>query len=234
MEFKSKKETFSWPPLESDPEIFNNYMYQVGLPTDYFFSELFSLDKEVLSTIETPVLAIIVSYQKAKKEEEGENKEKKLLKPDDVPFYMLQCGELDNACGVIAAIHSIGNNLNTIKLEKNTILEKFYTQGLNKDPKSRSELLEQMNEFKEKHKEFSNEGQSNLCEKQDDVKNHFVSFVFHNNNIIELDGCIGSPVLVKEAIKKEDFLFDSAKEIQKRLENKSITENLNMMFLTKG
>jgi hypothetical protein len=29
------KETFNWPPLESNPEIFTKYMHEVGMSKDW-------------------------------------------------------------------------------------------------------------------------------------------------------------------------------------------------------
>ena len=33
-----------WPPLESDPEIFNKYFHSIGVPENVFFKELLGLD----------------------------------------------------------------------------------------------------------------------------------------------------------------------------------------------
>ena len=108
--------TFSWPPLESDPEIFNKYCSSIGLPSNLHFEELFSLEEEFLSIVSSKPLAIIINFEK------GVNprviNEDRLLKPETVPFYMLQEGELDNACGIIAALHSIGSNLSNISLKE--------------------------------------------------------------------------------------------------------------------
>jgi len=41
----------------------------------------------------------------------------------NVNFYMKQTSKLDNACGLIACIHSIFNNLDLIKLEPNSTLQ---------------------------------------------------------------------------------------------------------------
>ena len=38
-----EKIKLAWPPLESDPEIFNNYFHSIGLSNKVFFKELLSL-----------------------------------------------------------------------------------------------------------------------------------------------------------------------------------------------
>ena len=41
-------------------------------------------------------------------------------------FYMKQTEKLDNACGIIACLHSVLNNLDNVQLEVGSILDKFY------------------------------------------------------------------------------------------------------------
>mmetsp|Transcript_7205 Transcript_7205/g.7444 ORF Transcript_7205/g.7444 Transcript_7205/m.7444 type:complete len:233 (-) Transcript_7205:63-761(-) len=226
-----KKTVFHWPPLESDPEIFNNYMYKIGLSKECSFGELWGLDEEMLSLAPQPLYAVIINYVR------GENKfvydESKKLKSSEVPFFMLQCGELDNACGLIAAIHSIGSNLNKLKLEKNSILEKFYEACKDKDPKERATYLENMNDFKEQHTGFAVQGQSKLCEKQEEVPGHFIAFCLLGNKLVELNGIMGAPYLIEENVKENEFLIKTAEEVKKRLSNKNITDQLSMLFLSK-
>lgn len=230
-ESSHEKTVFKWPPLESDPEIFTNYTVNVGLPKSYIFAEVIGLDDELLMTIPPPVLSVIVNLQR------GETKtvidENKRVKYDEVPFYMHQSGELDNACGLIAALHSIGNNLNVVGLDGNSILGKFFDQAKDKEPRDKATLLENMNDFKQAHMEYSSQGQSKLCEKQEEVTNHFVAFVYNKERVLELDGTVGSPILIKDKVKEEEFIFVVAEEIRSRLEKKEITENLSMMYLTK-
>ena len=33
----------SWPPLESDPKIFNDYFHSIGMKPDVYFKEVISL-----------------------------------------------------------------------------------------------------------------------------------------------------------------------------------------------
>ena len=39
-------DNFEWPALESNPEVLTNYMHKIGLPNDFLFEEVFSLDDE--------------------------------------------------------------------------------------------------------------------------------------------------------------------------------------------
>ena len=67
---------FHWPPLESNPEIFETYMGSMGLPTESWgFSELFGLDEDLLGFVPQPVLAVIVNFEPVKPEAERERGE---------------------------------------------------------------------------------------------------------------------------------------------------------------
>jgi ubiquitin carboxyl-terminal hydrolase L3 len=50
---------FEWAPLESNPEIFTEYMHNVGLPQNWIIAECFGLDDDCLSFVPKPALAVI-------------------------------------------------------------------------------------------------------------------------------------------------------------------------------
>jgi len=50
---------FSWPPLESNPEVFTNYLHSIGLPQTFSIGEVFGFDEELLAFIPQPVLGIM-------------------------------------------------------------------------------------------------------------------------------------------------------------------------------
>ena len=62
--------TFNWPPLESNPEIFANYMHGAGLPDKWTFGEIYGFEEDLLAFIPTPVLAVIINAQFLKKDED--------------------------------------------------------------------------------------------------------------------------------------------------------------------
>ena len=46
-----KSSNFDWPPLESSPEIFTEYLHKVGLPQEWVISELFGFDEELMAFV---------------------------------------------------------------------------------------------------------------------------------------------------------------------------------------
>ncbi len=64
---------------------------------------------------------------------------------------MKQTGTLDNACGIIACIHSIFNNQDKVSFEPDSILGKYFQDVQNKSPEERATALELNEGFKNKH-----------------------------------------------------------------------------------
>ena len=48
---KDPSQIFQWPPLESNPQIFTEYMQKLGMPAHWGFSEVMGFDEELLSFI---------------------------------------------------------------------------------------------------------------------------------------------------------------------------------------
>jgi len=155
---------------------------------------------------------------------------------------MKQTRELDNACGLLAALHIFGNYKETIKLPKDSVLNKFFDSTTDFDQFQRAKFLENFTDLKEKHQVFANYGQSfpveyntntnnyNIKEKQ--PIHHFISFVNLDNNLIEMDGTLDGPLLLKTNIPTGNFLIEVLKEISKRINKGIIREDLSIMILT--
>ena len=60
---------FRWPPLESNPEVFTDYIHKLGVPDDTVVGEVFGLDDDSLSWVPKPVYAVIVTFESLKKSE---------------------------------------------------------------------------------------------------------------------------------------------------------------------
>jgi len=200
---------FDWPPLESNPEIFTEYMHKVGLSPSLAVGEVFGFDEELLAFLPQPVHAVIVNFERLNKAED------KALGNPEVPvdFYMKQSGTLDNACGVIACLHSVFNT--PAEIADGSVLAKFKAATAGKTPEERCAALETDTSFKEQHASFASQGQSEaVTSDQSKVKHHFVAFVVKGGKLIELDGTKRGPNVIGDS---DDVLRGSIKEIQRRL-----------------
>jgi ubiquitin carboxyl-terminal hydrolase L3 len=229
---------YKWPALESDPSIFNKYFHDLGLPDNIVFDELYSLDyQDVQSELkDLPILAIIATVQRPK----GRYcQEDNLIPYHDIPFYMKQSRDLDNACGLIAGLHAIGNN-KEITL-KEGILKRFFKLTDTMNDEERATFLENYKELKTKHLIYSQIGQSQL----DTINNtnhtgtvsrpvihHFLTFTRIGNDLLELDGTLKGPVIIKKDIHENELLDSTILEIRKRIDMGVIGEDISVIFMT--
>jgi len=255
LEIKKDKESvgvlFDWPPLESNPQVFTEYLHVIGLSPNYEIGEVFGFDEELLAFIPQPIYGIIVALErlpkKKKTKEEKINNDNSVITESNssssntknVKFFMRQSGTLDNACGIIACLHAILNNDNNNAdgdvdnncrlIRPDSVLHKFQSRTESQTPAQRCVALEQDIEFQTYHKKFASKGQSQtILSKQDDVKHHFVAFVVHDGLLLELDGTKNTPNVIGEC---QDVLRGTIAEVQRRLLAKEVTESLSMMTL---
>lgn len=129
--------------MESNPEVFTQFIQKLGVPSKWQVSECYGLDEELLEWIPQPVLAVIVAVEKLKYSEPYEYGD------PEVPtnFYMKQTPALDYACGVIACIHAVLNNLDHIDLDKDSVLDAFYRDCKNMTPLDKALSLEGNRDF---------------------------------------------------------------------------------------
>ena len=140
---------FKWAPLESNPEVFTEYLRKVGLPEDWMINECFGLDEDCLSFVPKPTVAVIAVFESLVKDGSAYKEMGDPTLP--IPFYMKQTENLDYACGIIACLHSVLNNLNVIKLEEGSILDRYFKSTLTQTPAERAFTLENMDDFKTVH-----------------------------------------------------------------------------------
>ena len=225
----------SWPPLESDPNIFNLYFKSIGMKPDIYFKELLSLiDISSFISTQGPLLGVILNFSREKMTPEEKEKIKNMYpKFEDVPYFMKQTSALDNACGLIAALHVFGNCKNG-KLEHTpeSVLDNFFKNAKTLTPMERAKLLEDDEKFKKAHKHFSNKGQTNM---QKEIKNsyvgHYIAFVNVDGKLIEFDGIRDYPRLIKDGIDDKKFLDATLEEILRRINNKEIREQVSVMVV---
>lgn len=222
---------FSWPPLESNPEIFTSYLHSIGLLPTFSIGEVFGFDEELLAFLPQPVLGVILCYERLIPKSDYREQDKGSIENyDKVPYYMHQSKVLDNACGIIACIHAIFN-CPAVELDKASVLGKFQQNTLSATPKERCEALENDTDFQTIHKIYASKGQSaEITSDQDKVKCHFIAYTLNGEGkLVELDGTKLGPVVVGEC--NGDLLRGSIKEVVGKLERGEISERLSMMTL---
>ncbi|KAH9086451.1 hypothetical protein LEN26_020098 [Aphanomyces euteiches] len=220
----ASEDEFRWPPLESNPEVFTNYLHQLGLPTDWVVGEVFGLDEDSLGFVPQPVLAVILTYQ----ESADSNAPTKAAPRGEVDFYMKQTPVLDYACGLVACLHSVLNNLDSIHLVRESILDRYYQAVKTHSPLERATTLESMEDFHQVHNSYAAQGQSSVTSQAGEVTHHFIAFVRNTHGqLIEVDG--QGPFIVHPACC--DILKDTAAFLRARLEAGVYSQSLAVLTL---
>ncbi|CAF1157704.1 unnamed protein product [Didymodactylos carnosus] len=197
-----------WLPLESDSEIWQSYLECLGVKNDSLqFIELYSLDYDSLkqTSEEYPnIFGCIFLYPdiSTKQQEKDEND----LKFD--VWFLKQINTLGNACGLIALLHCLGNNLNRIDLIPTSLLSNFFSKTSKcKSGIERANVLVNDENIRSCHVKYAQRGSTEA--QNDHVEFHYVAYTIVNNSLVELDGCKEKPYIICQNLKdKNKFLIE--------------------------
>lgn len=198
-----------WLPIESNPEVMNSFLRKLGVSEEWGITDVYGLDEELLAFLPQPVLGLLLlfpineKYKEFCEEMEG-TKEKDVVSEN--VYYMKQT--ISNACGTVALMHSVANNLDVIKLADGP-LKKFLEETADKTPDERAVKLEEDDDICQSHDDAAREGDTEAPAREDSVDYHFVAFVQVDNHLYELDGRKSGPI-IKRSSSKESFLKDAA------------------------
>nr|ACO11305.1 Ubiquitin carboxyl-terminal hydrolase isozyme L3 [Caligus rogercresseyi] len=200
-----------WLPIECNPDTMNKFLYQCGMPKSWGVSDVFGLDEPLLAMLPKPVLGIMLLYPIGKDlvpegVVEEENK--------DGVYFMKQT--ISNACGTVAMIHCIANNLESIKVEGG-FLKDFLDQSMGKSADEKANILEYDKDVCNSHDEVARAGQSAVPNLNDNVDYHFVALIEKNGTLYELDGRKSGPIN-RGPTTKESFVVDAAQICKKYME----------------
>ncbi|XP_021319395.1 ubiquitin carboxyl-terminal hydrolase 3 isoform X2 [Sorghum bicolor] len=127
-----------WPPLESTPEVFNQFMWSLGVPEDDMeFHDVYGLDDDALDMVPQPVLAVVLCFPDPP--QDASYPSEQLLfsgekETQDQVYFIKQIKSLGNACGTIALLHAVGNASSEVNLVENSCLDLFFKSTASMDP----------------------------------------------------------------------------------------------------
>ncbi|WAQ99429.1 UCHL-like protein, partial [Mya arenaria] len=147
-----------WVPLESNPDVLNKYIHNLGVPKDWEFVDVYGLDAELLMMVPRPVIAVMLLYPITEQSESAENKLGEEKQNVGGVYYMKQT--VGNACGTVAVIHALANNQNSINFEDNKHFNKFLEDTLGKEPNEIANILENDSAMGAAHDDTAQEGQT--------------------------------------------------------------------------
>ncbi|KAJ8967379.1 hypothetical protein NQ317_018522 [Molorchus minor] len=225
-------------PLESNPDVLNKFIHLLGVPEKWSIVDVYSLENDALVWIPRPVLALILLFPCSEKYYKHAEEENKLIKdkgqvisPD--LFYMKQY--ISNACGTIALIHSVANNVDNIELNDGAI-KTLLQESKGKTPEEIGEMLVKADSDSETfkliaaHQELAMEGQTE-ANPNEQVNHHFITFIEKQGFLYELDGRKDFPIN-HGTTTTDTFLEDAAKVCRAFMERDSDDINFTVLALT--
>ena len=216
---------YKWIPLESDPQIFNDYFWGIGLNKKFQFQEIYSLDYQDIQPFDdlSVIKGVVVNFLKTKSNDEIYKKEN-FVNSSNL-FYMKQTDAIKNACGLVAGINLICNVDNAVI--KGSMLGELKEKKF-EDKTKYSDTINKNELWREHHKKFGEQGSTEILS---DVKYHYVAFAAKDGKLYELDGRLSSVYECKEMKDKENVLDSVINILRERIGRKEINENLSLMIL---
>uniref|UniRef100_A0A6B2LGV6 Ubiquitin carboxyl-terminal hydrolase n=1 Tax=Arcella intermedia TaxID=1963864 RepID=A0A6B2LGV6_9EUKA len=174
----------------------NNFASQLGLNSKFVFCDVIDMESGTLMlgddiVVGTDVLSYIFLFPS--KAKVVQNFADYPWKPQDLPFFLEQVDDLQDACGTVALIHSLGQNRAKIGLEDGTVLGQFLKSVANLSFNERGLALAKNDSIRALHcSAVSDERSATRQVEVGATDNHFVCFtttkVGGDTWIVELDG----------------------------------------------
>ncbi|CDS42581.1 ubiquitin carboxyl terminal hydrolase isozyme [Echinococcus multilocularis] len=215
-----------WIPLESNPDVMNNFIRELGVKEPMRFVDVFGTDPDMQALVPGPILSLLLLYPLT------ENAKKNLIgtiSMDEKCFFMKQT--ISNACGTVAILHALANNASALDLNSLPWLRNFLEKAHNSTPKERAEILENEEELSQVHENCAHQGQTEAPDPSSQIDLHFIAFVNSNGHLIELDGRREGPVLHGKT-SPDTFLADACKVVDQFMQRDPDNVNFSLMALT--
>ncbi|PHZ08386.1 peptidase C12, ubiquitin carboxyl-terminal hydrolase 1 [Rhizopus microsporus ATCC 52813] len=220
-----------WVPLEANPEIWNKIIHKNGVDPRWNYVDVYGFDPELLAMIPRPVEAMIFlfpiteAYEKFKEEEEAHLiKCEQAISPDVVFFKQT----IQNACGMIAILHSIASNDD--ELVGPGLFHDIIQEAKNMSIEERAELLENSKALAQVHSDAAAVGQTEAPDRETDVDLHFICFIEVDNHLYELDGRKLFPI---NHGKSNDLVESSVKIMKQYIARDPTQQNYSAIALCK-
>ncbi|KAB7498139.1 Ubiquitin carboxyl-terminal hydrolase isozyme L3 [Armadillidium nasatum] len=226
--------TARWLPLESNPAVMNKLLQEVGVPSCWAFEDVYGLEEELLAMVPQPVRALLLLFPLSDKEEEFRSQQEQGIEAagqdlSKTVFFMKQY--VGNACGTVALIHAVANNLKHITLNDGPVKE-FIELSKDKCPEERGHALEDFVGIADAHDKLANEGQTATPGKDDKIEQHFITLINIDGTLYELDGRKKFPIN-HGTTTEESFLCDSANVCRLFMDRNPNENRFAVMALTK-
>lgn len=233
---RAKMGNVNWVPLESNPDMLNQFARGVGLPQVWEFVDVFGVEPDLLSMVPPSCVAVTLLFQctanaRKQKQEQQERIEKQTQKVSPNLVYMKQY--VGNACGTIACLHSMANNQKVIGLDPSCAVSKFVEAIKGKTAIAAGEMLADASDLHLVSEASAAGGQTAAPAAAAGVDCHFICFVEKDGDVYELDGTKEFPI--NHGPSNGEFMKAVAEVVKNEFMKVDPTSiHFNMMALVKS
>lgn len=191
-----------WLPLEANPDVMNRFSDALGLKTDQVsFHEVFGIDSDSLGFVPRPVRAVILLFPINEASEHARHQEEERIEIEGQTvssevYFMKQT--VGNACGTVALLHALLNNIDRIPIREGSFLEQFYDRTKDMTPMERAQFLENPGEgdpdIEAAHQTAASSGETRTPGLEEKIDLHFVCLIEKDGGLYELDGRKDFPI----------------------------------------
>lgn len=212
-----------WIPMESNPEVVNSFLRTVGIKPHLKVVDVLGFEDELLQMVEGTVEGLLLLYPLTNNSEEcpvDTSASRKL-------YFMRQT--IANACATMALIHMIANRCDEDKdFEPDSTIRKFIVESKQLEPQVKADKFESCQTIATAHEKATNEGQTEPPSASESVEYHFISIIYKDDTIYEMDGRKEAPVNHGKTTA-ETFLKDGMKVCEKFFKHNPSNPNFSII-----
>lgn len=201
-------------PLESNPELFTEMAYKLGLTPILEYHDVLSLtEPDLLAFLPQPVYGVTLLFPITKEYEDYRRKcdsTKPVYNNEDSDVVKWFKQTIGNGCGLYALLHILANLPSDLIIEKLIVDENLISQLLKgKGVDETSKLVENLEHMIQLDENYGNQGQTEAPPAEASVELHFITFIKgRDNHLYELDGRRNGPVDLGESINGSNIIED--------------------------
>ncbi|KPA79409.1 putative ubiquitin carboxyl-terminal hydrolase putativecysteine peptidase Clan CA family C12 [Leptomonas pyrrhocoris] len=214
-----------WLPLENNPDVMNKYLVTLGIPEPKLqFVDVFGVTPDLLAMVPAPVHAVMLVYPICKATE-NRTQELEDAQKDEIDsflerqhvFFTRQL--IGNACGTIAILHAVMNNLAVIGdiTPDSPLFALTEAKDLTSDSMELGVKVARQENLEQAHQSAAVEGVTQNQPVEANINLHFVCFICAGGRCLELDGRKDHPLLHGACNDSASFLKAAAVAIREKM-----------------
>jgi ubiquitin carboxyl-terminal hydrolase L3 len=233
-------------PLESNPEVFNELIYSLGVSNELGFHDVYVIDDpDMLAMIPRPVYALLMVFPVSDSYEDYRKQNDKDLEDDyynaisgtpqeDALWYKQTIG---NACGTYALLHALSNGVPENTIAANSPLQRLQEATKHLNVVQRAQYFESSDELEKLHASVAERGDTEAPPAEEQTELHYVCLTKAkgSGDLYELDGRRKGPIRIASLAKDEDLLGPHAlQRVTEFLQREGTSATFSIIALAKN